>query len=151
MGRKGFAKICPENSFFIMSKEKGKLGYFWKHAFEVAESGPNNGSVISIDSGLPVETSSGGNLTRLSFDANKYDGTLNWPNKGTCWLQRYAATSDEALHSYPATRFGRNPSPVSVHPTIGSDLTVGNFASAGLMARTCTKGDITGGSRPTMS
>lgn len=54
-------------------------------------------------------------------------------------LQRYAATSDEALHSYPATRFGRNPSPVSIHPTIGSDLTVGNFASAGLMARTCTK------------
>ena len=69
MGPKGFKKICPENSFFIMSKEKGKLGYFWKHAFEVAESGPNNGSVIGIDSGLPVETSSGGNLTRLSFDA----------------------------------------------------------------------------------
>jgi len=53
MGRKGFKKICPESSFFIMSKEKGKLGYFWKHAFDVAESGPNNGSVISIDSGLP--------------------------------------------------------------------------------------------------
>jgi hypothetical protein len=27
----------------------------------------------------------------------------------TCWLQRYAATSDEALHNYPATHFGRNP------------------------------------------
>src|ERR1035437_4761009 len=26
-----------------------------------------------------------------------------------CWLQRYAATSDEALHSYPATHFGRKP------------------------------------------
>jgi hypothetical protein len=24
-------------------------------------------------------------------------------------LQRYAATSDEALHSYPATHFGRKP------------------------------------------
>ena len=83
MGRKGFKKICPESSFFIMSKEKGKLGYFWKHAFEVAESGPNNGSVISIDSGLPVETPSGGNLTRASFDTNKYDETLNRPNKGT--------------------------------------------------------------------
>jgi hypothetical protein len=83
LGRKGFKKICPESSFFIMSKEKGKLGYFWKHAFEVAESGPNNGSVISIESGLPVETSSGGNLTRSSFDTNKYDETLNRPNKGT--------------------------------------------------------------------
>ena len=83
MGPKGFKKICPENSFFIMSKEKGKLGYFWKHAFDVAESGPNNGSVIGIDSGLPVETSSGGNLTRLSFDSNKYDETLERPNKGT--------------------------------------------------------------------
>ena len=28
---------------------------------------------------------------------------------GSCWLQRYAATSDEALHNYPATHFGRNP------------------------------------------
>lgn len=42
--------------------------------------------------------------------------------------QCYAATSDEALHSYPATRFGRNRPPGSIHPTIGSDLTAGNFA-----------------------
>ena len=83
MEPKGFKKICPENSFFIMSKEKGKLGYFWKHAFDVAESGPNNGSVIGIDSGLPVETSSGGNLTRMDFDSNKHNETLERPSKGT--------------------------------------------------------------------
>ena len=83
MGPKGFKEVCPENAFFIMSKEKGKLGYFWKHVFGKAESGPNLGSVISIDSGLPVETSSGGNLTESHFDANKYDETLNRPNQGT--------------------------------------------------------------------
>jgi hypothetical protein len=83
MGPKGFAKMCPENSFFIMSKEKGKLGYFWKHAYEMSESGPNNGSVIGIDSGLPIETSTGGNLTRMSFDTNKYDETVERPSKGT--------------------------------------------------------------------
>jgi hypothetical protein len=83
MGRKGFKKICPENAFFIMSKEKGKLGYYWKHAFGVAQSGPNLGSVISIDSGLPVETSSGGNLTRSHFDANKFNEKQTRPNQGT--------------------------------------------------------------------
>jgi len=38
MGRNGWRKDCPEPAFFIMGKEKGKLGYFWKHAFTVAKS-----------------------------------------------------------------------------------------------------------------
>jgi hypothetical protein len=33
---------------------------------------------------------------------------------GSCWLQRYAATRDEALHNYPATHFGRNPPPSTI-------------------------------------
>jgi hypothetical protein len=40
---------------------------------------------------------------------------------GSCWLQRYAATSDEALHNYPDTHFGRNPPPVQSNPATGSE------------------------------
>jgi hypothetical protein len=83
MGPKGFKKLCPQNAFFIMSKEKGKLGYFWKHAYEMRESGPNQGSVVGIDSGLPIETSTGGNLTRSSFDKIKCNETVERAKKGT--------------------------------------------------------------------
>ena len=31
-----------------------------------------------------------------------------------CWMRRYAATSDEALHNYPATHLGRNPPPSTI-------------------------------------
>jgi hypothetical protein len=33
---------------------------------------------------------------------------------GSCWLQRYAANSDEVLHNYPATHFGRTPPPSKI-------------------------------------
>jgi hypothetical protein len=29
MGPKGFAKVCPQSAIFVMSKERGKLGYYW--------------------------------------------------------------------------------------------------------------------------
>src|ERR1700679_2901295 len=62
-----------------------------------------------------------------------------------CWLRRYAATRDKALHNYPAAHFERNPSPCTIqsrhwseeilnlYPIKGAAryLTVGNFASAG--------------------
>jgi hypothetical protein len=82
MGPKGFAKLCPQTAFFVMSKEKGKLSYFWRHAFNVAKSGPNQGTVVSIDTGLPVETPNGGNLTRLSFDNLKHSETVTRPSQG---------------------------------------------------------------------
>ena len=83
MGPKGFKKLCPQNAFFVMSKEKGKLSYFWRHAFNVANSGPNLGNVVSIDSGRPVDDSTGGNLTRLSFDNRKLSETFARPSDGT--------------------------------------------------------------------
>jgi hypothetical protein len=82
MGPKGFEKRCPQTAFFVMSKEKGKLSYFWRHAFNVAKSGPNQGTVVSIDTGLPVETPNGGNLTRGSFDNLKHSEAVVRPNQG---------------------------------------------------------------------
>jgi hypothetical protein len=36
------------------------------------------------------------------------------PTRRACWLQRYAATTDEAPHNYPATHFGRYPPPSTI-------------------------------------
>ena len=47
MGRKGWRQHCPGPAFFIMGKEKGKLGYFWKHAFGVAKCGRELGGLIN--------------------------------------------------------------------------------------------------------
>jgi hypothetical protein len=74
MGRKGWRKFARgKNAIFVLSKEKGKLGYFWKEAFEVKNSGSksNIGAVVNPDTGAPIELSSGGYLTRLNLVTNK--------------------------------------------------------------------------------
>lgn len=43
---------CP--SIILAPRDRSKLGYFWKHAYNVAQSGPYLGSVVNPDSGRPV-------------------------------------------------------------------------------------------------
>ncbi len=83
MGPKGFAKKVPQTAFFVMSKERGKLSYFWRHAYNVAHSGPNLGRVVSIDTGLPVETDDGGYLDAASFDNIKLYADTERAHGGT--------------------------------------------------------------------
>ena len=39
-----------------MSRECGKLGYFWRHAYAIGRSGPHNGCVVNPDTGKPILT-----------------------------------------------------------------------------------------------
>jgi hypothetical protein len=72
LGSKGFKKkLNGQNAWFIMSKERGKLGYYWRAASETAKTGGYLGYVINPDSGVPVEMSSGGFLTHMELDTNK--------------------------------------------------------------------------------
>jgi len=41
---------------FVVSRERAKLGYFWRHAYKVARSGPFHGNVVNPDTGRPVLT-----------------------------------------------------------------------------------------------
>jgi SNF2 family DNA or RNA helicase len=41
-------------SIFIVSRERAKLGYFWRHAYRTSQSGPFLGSVVNPDTGKPV-------------------------------------------------------------------------------------------------
>ncbi len=53
-GERWRRKICPGPALFIMSRERGKLSYRWRHVYEIARSGCFQGSVVNADSGKPV-------------------------------------------------------------------------------------------------
>ena len=52
--RKRWAATCPGPCLFVVGRERAKLGYFWRHAYQIPQSGPNHGCLVNADSGLPV-------------------------------------------------------------------------------------------------
>jgi hypothetical protein len=89
MGRKEWRKRCPGPAFFITGKDKGKLGYYWEHAYLKAKSGPNFGGVINPDTGAAIMDSEGQKLTHLDFvDKIKLSELVTQPHGGTT---RYSA------------------------------------------------------------
>ena len=49
-----WASLCSTPAVFIVGRDRGKLGYFWRHAYGIARSGRYQGSVVTPDSGAPV-------------------------------------------------------------------------------------------------
>jgi hypothetical protein len=89
MGRKEWRKRCSGPAFFITGKDKGKLGYYWEHAYLKAKSGPNFGGVINPDTGQAIMDSERQKLTHLDFvDKIKLFESLTLPHDGTT---RYSA------------------------------------------------------------
>ena len=83
MGRNGWRSLCSQPAFFIMGKEKGKLGYFWKHAFTVAKCGRELGGLINPDTGLAVAAADGGCLSRMDLREAKFHETYTAGKTGT--------------------------------------------------------------------
>jgi hypothetical protein len=83
LGRTGWMQRVPRCSVFIIPKDKGKLSYFWRHAFVTAKCGPELGGVINPDTGVSIENSDGGRLTRLDFDNLKISEEIEHPSGGT--------------------------------------------------------------------
>jgi len=52
--------ICGLPALFVVGRDRGKLSYFWRHAYAVARSGRYQGSVINTDSGTPIYLSEEG-------------------------------------------------------------------------------------------
>ena len=52
--RKRWAAICPGPALFVVGRERAKLGYYWRHAYNVAGSGPFTGCVVNPETGAPV-------------------------------------------------------------------------------------------------
>ena len=52
--RKRWDSICSCPSVWVVGRDRAKLGYFWRHAYQVAHCGRYQGSVVNPDSGCPV-------------------------------------------------------------------------------------------------
>ena len=52
--RKRWDAICDSSAIFVVGRDRAKLGYFWRHAYQVARCGRYQGSVVNPDSGSPV-------------------------------------------------------------------------------------------------
>ncbi|HEY2471661.1 MAG TPA: hypothetical protein VGI45_27990 [Terracidiphilus sp.] len=83
LGRTGWMQRVPRCSVFIIPKDKGKLSYFWRHAFLTAKCGPELGGVINPDTGVSIENKDGGRLTRLDFDNLKISEEVERSSGGT--------------------------------------------------------------------
>jgi hypothetical protein len=52
--RERWDSLCNSPALFIVGRDRGKLSYFWRHAFTQAKCGRYQGSVTNPDSGTPV-------------------------------------------------------------------------------------------------
>src|SRR5713226_8788903 len=46
--------ICGYPTLFIVGRDRGKLSYFWRHAYGLAHCGRYQGSVVNADTGCPI-------------------------------------------------------------------------------------------------
>ena len=73
--RQRWVSLCGTSSLFIVGRERAKLGYFWRHAYQLPRSGPYIGCVVNPDTGQPVVVESG-RLTAADFDNVKLAETI---------------------------------------------------------------------------
>jgi hypothetical protein len=52
--RKRWDALCDSSAIFVVGRDRAKLGYFWRHAYQIARCGRYQGSVVNPDSGAPV-------------------------------------------------------------------------------------------------
>jgi superfamily II DNA or RNA helicase len=86
--RKRWEAICTRPSLFIVGRDRAKLGYFWRHAYQIPHSGRYRGCVINPTSGAPV-MSDEGRLTVSDFDKVRIAEVLAELSEKSCRF-RYA-------------------------------------------------------------
>jgi hypothetical protein len=75
--RKRWNSICSTPALFVVGRDRAKLGYFWRHAYEVAQCGRYQGSVVNPDSGAPVYLGEDGErLLAMDFKKVKLSETV---------------------------------------------------------------------------
>jgi len=52
--RERWQALCGRPTLFIVGRERAKLGYFWRHAYKIARSGPFVGWLVNPETGRPV-------------------------------------------------------------------------------------------------
>ena len=68
--RQRWDSICGFPALFIVGRDRGKLSYFWRHAYKHALCGRYQGSVVNADTGCPIYLGEDGQRL-LSVDFKK--------------------------------------------------------------------------------
>jgi hypothetical protein len=86
--RKRWDSICSSSALFVVGRDRAKLGYFWRHAYQVARCGRYQGSVVNPDSGAPVYLGEDGErLLAMDFKKVKLSEMLG-QGEGTNHVRR---------------------------------------------------------------
>ncbi len=107
MKRKGWRKLCSGPAYFIVSKETGKLSYFWKHAYTVPKSGSSRTCVTNPDTGAVVPNPEGGHLLKADFDEVKYSEQIMRPGGTTNYSPLWEADRSKIQRVAPLEYIGR--------------------------------------------
>src|SRR6266705_22405 len=68
--RQWWDSICGFPALFIVGRDRGKLSYFWRHAYTLTPCGRYQGSVVNPDTGCPIYIGEDGQRL-LSVDFKK--------------------------------------------------------------------------------
>jgi len=80
--RARWESICGLPAFFIVGRDRGKLSYFWRHAYGLARCGRYQGSVVNADSGSPIFLNGDGErLLSGDFKKAKLSELLGGPSR----------------------------------------------------------------------
>jgi hypothetical protein len=75
--RKRWDAICGCPSVWVVGRDRAKLGYFWRHAYQISRYGRYQGSVVNPDSGAPVYRGNDGErLLAMDFKKVKLSEVL---------------------------------------------------------------------------
>ncbi|HEV2401606.1 MAG TPA: hypothetical protein VGS27_32020, partial [Candidatus Sulfotelmatobacter sp.] len=81
--RKRWLALCGRSALFIVGRERAKLGYFWRHAYQIPRSGPYSGCLVNADTGTPVIADKG-RLTTADFDKLKISEMIETRGGKSC-------------------------------------------------------------------
>jgi len=86
--RQRWGELCRWPAVFVVGRDRAKLGYFWRHAYQISHSGRYRGCVVNPDSGTPVYTGEDGErLLAIDFKKAKLSELLG-QGEGTNPLRR---------------------------------------------------------------
>lgn len=75
--------LCNRPTLFIVGRERGKLGYFWRHAYKIARSGPYAGWLVNPETGKPVFVDEQ-RITAADFKLVKLSETIDKRGDQSC-------------------------------------------------------------------
>jgi hypothetical protein len=79
--RQRWDSICGFPALFIVGRDRGKLSYFWRHAYALAHCGRYPGSVVNADTGCPIYLGEDGQrLLSVDFKKAKLSEVLGGSN-----------------------------------------------------------------------